>query len=193
MLPYGNGCTPDGEVVCSSIFTVGESILNVALTAINGYPYADACDAPMVEGVVTIGRAVGYEPDMVTVALQNFGPSPRSRDDRGNLPNRVMWRATWQIQLVESGWLTFLEAGDDEIVMAPSELIHANAAYSYSHAEMMYRALASAVLGRNIPGACEDNGCFADLGDLVPIDPDGHTVGWETSCSVEIDISKSCS
>ena len=193
MLPYGNGCTPDGEIVCSSIFAVGTSIMNVALNALNNYPYANACDAPSIEGIVTIGRAVGYEPDMLTVALQNFGPSPGSRDSRGNLPNRVVWRATWQVRLVESGWLTFLEAGDDEIVMSPADLIHANAAYSYSHAEMMYRALANAVLGRKIPGACKESSCFADLADLTPVDPDGHTVGWETSCTVEIDISQSCS
>ena len=139
MLPYGNGCTPDGEVVCSALFTVGESILDVALKGLNDYSYADACDAPMIEGIVTVG-----------------------------------------------------EGGDDEIVRAPPHLIHANAGYSYSHAEMMYRPLAAAVMGRTLEGMCGEAGCFSSIGDLVPVDPDGHTVGWQTSCVVEVDISRGC-
>ena len=192
MLPYGNGCTPDGEVVCSALFTVGESILDVALKGLNDYSYADACDAPMIEGIVTVGRATGYEPDMVIVSLSSFGPSPGSFDSRGNLPNRAVWRASWDIQLIETGWSTFVEGGDDEIVLAPPHLIHANAGYSYSHAEMMYRPLAAAVMGRTLEGMCGEAGCFSSIGDLVPVDPDGHTVGWRTSCVVEVDISRGC-
>ena len=67
-------------------------------------------------------------------------------------------------------------------------LIEANAKHAYSHAESLYRAVADAVLQRQVKGGCKDNGCFASVGNLLPVEPDGHTVGWQFTCELEIDM-----
>lgn len=182
-------CACDVDPCCTSVFCIGRALKDVALEAVNdGGCYNDSCAAPNVDGIVTVGRGDGYEPDMVIVSLLQLATSPRSADQRGNMPGTVLFRAEWQIRLTESGWITFIETDNEPQMLAP-DLIEANAAHSYSHAEQMYRAVADAVLTRKVVGCNDRASCFAAVGPLVPLDPGGHTVGWQMTVTLEVDLN----
>jgi hypothetical protein len=185
-------CSDDPIVCCTHLFDVGEQIKDIALEAVNNPDcYDEVCAAPNVEGIVTIGRASGYPPDLVTVSLVSFGPSVRSNDNRNNTRAAITWRAMWNIQLVESGWQTF-EDLDDDIVMVDPAVFTAMTKASMSHAEQMYRRVVNAAL-RNQLGGCGKVGCWKHIGDLFPVDPSGLTVGWSFQLGIGIDLDRSCS
>lgn len=189
MLPNSENCTPGPVVCCDTLFSAGESILNHALDAVNNPAcYLDECHAPHVEGIVTIGSASDYpQTDLLTVSLQRMYPR-QTQPAQGRTPGAISYLSNWRIELVESGWITFEEEGE----LPDPGYISALALHSYSHAEQMFRRLTNAVATGQIADGCKGANCGASMGDLEPIEPRGHLVGWRTSVTVPIDLSKAC-
>ena len=175
---------------CTSIFDLGHSILDVALCAINDEAcVASPCEFPGMDGIVTVGDGRGYaDVDLMTVALQSLRP-----DSQQAKRQSTRFVASWQIQFVESNWLTFVEGDNNEIVPADPGLIQLLASYSYSHAEQVYRAVLQAILEPTSAIIGCGRECGATVGPLFPLQPSGHTVGWQFLVDVPFDMSRNCS
>jgi len=183
-LPFSD-CDIPFDVCCDTLFATGEEILDIVLPAVNNCVAPSAC-APHtpIAGYVTMGVTV-RDPvvDYVVVSLDRLETSRGSQDDAGKLQTPV-WRALYQVRLVESNWPTAEEVNEQIFVPSP-ELTHAIARHSYAHGEAMFRALANAVTSRTAkPGIqlCT----FHMVEPLVPVEPSGGTTGWETSVWVNI-------
>lgn len=197
MLPPAHGCEPGDVVCCNTFFATGEAILDLGLAAVNDEScYPDECEAPKIEGFVTMGRGQEYPIfDALIVSFMALSPTPRSSDAHRNISGAPLWRITWQVKLVESGWMVFVPSDDEEVVPAPPELIHSNARHAFSHIESLYRALANAVITRSLPGLCGsevDQSCYANISELTPLEPSGITVGWVFTITHDIDLRGGC-
>lgn len=193
MLPNYGDCTPGPAVCCDTLFTTGETILNHALAAVNNPDcYLDDCHAPHVEGIVTIGSSRSYpQTDLLTVSMARLTPR-QTQIAQGRTPGPISWLSIWNVELIESGWITFEDAGNEEVGLPDPGYVSLLALHSYSHAEQMYRRLANAVTNGTIGDGCKGGNCGASIGDLIPVEPMGHLVGWSTTVTVPIDLSKSC-
>jgi len=174
-LPHEH-CAP-GEVCCTSLFDVAANILEIAHTAVVGCSDCD-CDLPPIVGYVSMGyRVEDPQADYVAVSLLSVFPSPRSADQSGNMQLPV-YRASFQVKLLETGWP--MPYGDGEEILVPDPDFVQNAArHSYAHGEAMYRALANALARKELNLACRD--CFQRIEPLQPVEPSGGTVGWMTN------------
>lgn len=192
MLPNRDGCVPGEAICCDVLFSVGESILEHALAGVsNPDCYLDECHNPHVDGIVTIGRASSYpQADLLTVSMERLSPRP-TRSAGGRTTGAITFVSVWQVELVESGWVTFEDAGNDEVALPDPSLVTMLAMHSYSHAEQMFRRIANAVSSGGIAN-CPAGNCGATLDDLVPIDPQGHLVGWRTTVTVPVNLSQPC-
>jgi hypothetical protein len=193
MLPYGDGCEPGDLICCDVLFSVGESIKDHALAGVNNPDcYLDECHNPNVDGIVTIGRASSYpQADLLTVSMERLSPR-QVRPAAGRATGSTSFVSVWQVELIESGWVTFEDAGEEEAALPDPGYVSALAMHSYSHAEQMFRRVANAVSSGKIAG-CPGNNCGASLGDLTPIEPRGHLVGWTLTVTVPVDLSQPCS
>lgn len=192
MLPNSETCIPGPDVACDQLFSIGESILAVAMDAVNNQGgYTDECSAPNVDGMVVVGRPDGYpQLDIIIVSMARLNPRPNpSSAGRPTAP--FTFESTWIVRLIETGWVTFEDAGDEEPAIPDPGFLSALSLHSYAHAEQMFRALANAISTGAIAG-CPQGSCHASIRDLLPVDPQGHTVGWETSVTIPVDLSKSC-
>jgi hypothetical protein len=189
MLPNSQDCLPGPFVCCDVLFTAGETILNVALDAINNADcYLDECHAPNMEGIVTIGPASNYpHADLLTVSMERMR-ARQTQIAQGRTPNPSAQLSVWNVEFMESGWITFGEEGE----IPDPQFLQMLAMHSYGHAEQMYRRLVNAVATGTIAEGCKGGNCGASIGDLIPIDPRGHLVGWRTTVTVPIDLSKVC-
>lgn len=180
-LPH-EGCAP-GDVCCETLFASAENILEVAYNAVCNCSVVD-CDLPDMAGYVSMGRTI-EDPtaDYVAVSLISVGASPRSADQSGNM-QLPMFRANFQVKLLETGWP--MPQGDGvEIVVPPPALVQDVARHSFAHGEAMYRALNGALTGRTLNASC--NTCFQRIEPLTPIEPSGGTVGWTTNIVLGMD------
>lgn len=193
MLPNHYVCSPGGAVCCDTLFSVGEAILTHALAAVNNPAcFLDECHAPNVDGIVTIGSASSYpQTDLLTVSMERMFPR-QTQVAQGRTPGAISYLSTWRVELVESGWVTFEDAGNEEVGLPDVGYVQLLALHSYSHAEQMFRRLTNALITGQIVDGCKGTNCGASMGDLVPIEPRGHLVGWRTSVTVPIDLSKNC-
>lgn len=168
-------------------FSIADNLLEIAHTAVVGCIPETSCDLPVLVGYVAVGTRV-RDPlsDYVVVSLSSLAPTRRSSDASGRM-RLPIYRATFQIRLLESGWP--VPWGDDEIIVPSADEYMQAAKHSYSHAEAMYRALHIALTTNELTGGCTD--CFASIGALEPVEPSGGSVGWETTVVTEFDMSKS--
>lgn len=183
-LPFSD-CDIPYDVCCDALFSTAEEILDIVLPAVNNCVAPSPCrpHAP-IAGYVSMGVLV-QDPvaDYVVVSLSRLETSQGSQDDAGRLQVPV-WRALYQVRLLESNWPTAEELNEQIYVPSP-DLTHAIARHSYAHGEAMFRALANAVTARsaNMSGKpCT----FHMIEPLVPVEPTGGTVGWETNVWVNI-------
>jgi hypothetical protein len=191
MLPNSEECTPGPAVCCDALFSVGEKILAHALEAVNNPAcYLDECHNPNIEGIVTLGRASSYpQADLLTCSMQRLFVKP-AQNRQGQIAAAPAFLSTWELELIESGWVTFEDAGNEQVGIPDPGYIQMLALYSYSHAEQMFRRVANAIAVGDL--GCRGNGCGATIGDLVPVDPLGHLVGWRLSVTVPVDFTKDC-
>jgi len=175
-------CAP-GDVCCEDLFGSAERILQVAYDAVCNCSVVD-CDLPEMAGYVSMGRNV-EDPvsDYVAVTVIDVRPSPRSADQQGNM-QLPMYRARFQVKLLETGWPT--PQGDgDEIIVPPPSLVQNVSRHSYSHGEAMYRALGGALTARTLNASCGT--CFQRIEALVPVEASGGSVGWQTEIVLGMD------
>lgn len=193
MLPNSENCAPGPAVCCDTLFSVGESILAHALDAVNNPDcYLDECHAPHIDGMVTIGEASSYpQADLLTVSLDRMTPR-QTQVAQGRTTGIITWLSVWHVELIESGWITFEDAGNEQVGLPDPGYIQMLALHSYSHAEQMFRRLANVTINGTLADGCKGGNCGASIGDLVPIKPQGHLVGWSTKVTVPIDLSKAC-
>lgn len=193
MLPNSADCTPGSSVACDQLFAVGESILQVAFDAVNNEgAYVNECDHPNVDGMVVVGRADGYpQTDIIIVSMARLTPRLNAASTTSRPTAPLSFDSVWNVRLVETGWVTFEDGGDEEVIIPDPGFITALALHSYGHAEQMYRALANAVSIGTLAN-CAKGRCQATIRELAPVDPMGHTVGWETIVQVPIDLSQPC-
>jgi len=170
-------------------FTIAENILDISLSAVLGCLMDVSCPLPEIVGYITVGtRVQDPVPDYLVVSLVSLSPSPGS-SDRNQKMHIPIYRAEFQVRLLESGWP--VPAGDDEAIEMPSPFEYSSASkYAYSHGEAMYRALHVALTNNDLNPYCEQ-GCFKAISQLLPIDPSGGTVGWETTVTTDFDITGS--
>jgi hypothetical protein len=189
MLPNNEDCLPGPIVCCDTLFSAGHTILHHALDAINNADcYLNECDAPNMDGIVSIGGASNYpHADLLTVSLQRMYPR-ETRIAQGRTPGATTFLSIWNVEFVETGWITFGEEGE----LPDPGMLEMLAMHSYSHAEQMFRRLRNAVTTGDIADGCKGGNCGASIGDLFPIEPRGHLVGWRTTVTVPIDFSKVC-
>lgn len=181
-LPFGP-CDIPLDVCCTSLFDVAEHVLDIVLPAVNDCLTPSECsDTPMIAGYVSMGTQI-QDPvaDYVVVSLQTISTSPGSRDAVGRM-QLPMYRATYQVRLLETGWPTAESSGEEIWVPSP-EQVHDISRHAYAHGERMFRALADALVRKTLgPGACT----FTAIGQLFPIEPSGGTVGWQTTVEIGI-------
>jgi hypothetical protein len=171
------------------LYTIAANILEVAHCAVVECTVGLPCPLPEIVGYVSVGvRIEDPVPDRLVVSLANLGASPQSSDNAGRM-NIPMWRATYQVQLLESGWPT--PQGDMEEIVVPTAEEYASAAmHAYAHGEKMYRALVVA-LHQNELNPYQNDGTFKRIADLAPMEPSGGTVGWETTVTVDCPLNAS--
>lgn len=177
-------CAP-GDVCCESLFASAEKILEVAYNAVCNCSVVD-CDLPDLAGYVSMGRNI-EDPvaDFVAVSLRSVAPSPRSADQFGNMQLPI-YRAVFQVKLLETGWP--MPQGDgDEIITPPPMLVQNVAKHSYAHGEAMYRALNGAMTANTLNASCNSGNCFSRIDPLEPIEPSGGTAGWITGITLGMD------
>ena len=194
MLHNHGDCVPGPAVCCDTLFAIGESIRDLALAGVNNPAcFLDECHNPGVEGIVTIGQASSYpEPDLLTVSMQRLVPRTTNVPGaQGRTPGAITFISTWQVELIESGWITFEDAGDEQVGLPDPGYVQMLSLHSYAHAEQMFRSLANAVATGGI-AHCQAGNCGASMGELFPVEPLGHLVGWRTSVMVPVDFSKVC-
>ena len=175
-------CAP-GDVCCETLYATAERILDVAYNAVANCSVVD-CNLPELAGYISMGARI-EDPlaDYLVVTLRNVAPSPRSADQAGSM-NLPMYRATFQVKLLETGWPQ--PSGDpDEIIIPSPALVHEVARHSYAHGEAMYRALGGALTARTLNASC--NTCFQRIDPLEPVEPSGGTTGWVTAIVLGMD------
>jgi hypothetical protein len=179
-LPHEH-CAP-GDVCCTSLFEIADRILKVAYDAVTGCSVLD-CELPELAGYVSMGEQI-QDPvaDYLVVSLTSVGPSARSADPSGNM-QLPLYRANFQVKLLETGWPQ-PEGDEDEIIVPSPELVHNVTRHSYAHGEAMYRALGRALTGRRL-NPCGD--CFQRIEPLRPVEPSGGTTGWVTNIVMGMD------
>jgi hypothetical protein len=180
-------CETPLDVCCDKAFLIADRILDIAHTAVTACIPEGDCGGPPIVGYVTVGtRIQDPRSDYLVVSLAGIAPSRRSADTTGRMQLPI-YRASFLVQLLESGWPT--PWGDEEQIFTPNpdEFMQA-AKHSYSHAEAMYRALHVALTNNDLIPGCRDGSCYAAIGDLIPLEPSGGSVGWETGIVVGFDL-----
>lgn len=169
-LPHEH-CAP-GDVCCTSLYDVAENLLEIAHTAVVGCSFVE-CALPELVGYVSMGQRIeDPQADYLVVSLQSINPTQGDRAGNMQLP---LYRATFQVKLLETGWP--MPHGDDEMIVIPTpELVTNVARHAYAHGEAMYRALANALARKELNPTCND--CYQSISPLTPIEPSGGTTGW---------------
>ena len=166
-------CAP-GDVCCTTLFDTAHHILDIAYNAVCNCSVVD-CDLPDLAGYVSMGRRI-EDPtaDYVAVTVTSVFASPRSADNAGSM-HLPMWRANFQVKLLETGWP--MPYGDgEEIIVPPPQLVQNVARHSFAHGEAMLRALNGALTGGTLNQSC--NSCFQRIDPMEPVEPSGGTTGW---------------
>lgn len=170
-----------GEVCCTAQYAIAESILDIAYNAVADCIGEPRCGEPALAGYVAMGaRVEDPQSDYLTVSWVTTAASTRSADAGGRMVNPI-YRSTFQVKLLESGYP--MPTGDDEqiVLPTPQEYAWANA-HLYAHGEAMFRALANALArGTLIP---DDLGRFKRIEPLVPIEPSGGSAGWTVNLTI---------
>lgn len=181
-------CAPE-NVCCDMLYTIAANILEVAHCAVIECTVGLPCPLPEIVGYVSVGIQVQDPiPDYLVVSLASLGASPQSSDVAGRM-YIPQWRATYQVRLLESGWPTPTGDGEEIIVPVPAD-VAAAAMHSYAHGEKMYRALFTA-MERNELNPYANDGTFKRIEPLVPVEPTGGTVGWQTAITVDCPLQAS--
>jgi len=184
-LPSGACDIPD-PTCCMSLHDIANQILVAAHDAVLACQVDTACEQGALVGYVAMGaRTEDPVSDYLTVALARLDVpfiSERNQKVQNFMPE---FRAFYRVTLLESGYPTPQDNGDEIIVPDPA-LVHAVAAHAYAHGEAMYRALAHAVA----KGAIGGPGCgVVRLGGLDPIQPSGGSTGWTVDLEIAVRFS----
>ena len=171
------------------LYTIAANILEVAHTAVVECTLGIPCPLPEIIGYISVGvRIEDPIADRLVVSLTSLGPSPGSSDNSGRM-YIPQWRGRFQVQLLESGWPT--PTGDLEEIIVPSPEDLATAAlHSYGHGEKMYRSLFAA-MQMNELNPYNAAGPFKRIDPLVPLEPSGGTVGWQTTVELDCPLQNS--
>jgi hypothetical protein len=183
-LPYID-CEIPYDVCCDNIFTAAEVILDAVLPAVNSCVTPSKCGDPIpIVGYVSMGTRI-EDPvaDYVVVSLANLTKSPGSEDQTGKLHVPV-WRAEFQVRLLESGW-AMAEEINEEIYVPDPVVTHALARHSYAHGEAMFRAVANLVTSRS--ASISGSNCqFHTVSALIPLEPSGGATGWQMTVTMNL-------
>lgn len=179
-----NECAAE-DVCCTSLYDMAASILDIAYTAVSNCSTFN-CPVPELVGYVSMGAQIADpHADFLVVSLLSVAAAPESGGGRGNhhLP---IYRATFQIKLLETGWPT--PHGDSESIVIPEPvLVNDVTRHSMAHGEAMFRALANALATNVLPG---DSQSFRRLEPLRPVEPSGGAVGWVTNLTLGTEFGR---
>jgi len=182
-------CDVPLDVCCDMAFTIASNILEIAHTAVVGCIPITPCPLPEIVGYISFGlRVEDPVPDYLVVSLASLTPTPLSAD-RNQKMHLPIYRAEFQVRLLESGWPQ--PTGDDQEIIPPEpDEFAAAAKHAYAHGEAMYRALHVALTNNELNPYCQ-SGCFKAISALTPVEPTGGTVGWDVNITTDFDMSKS--
>jgi hypothetical protein len=178
-------CYDGQDPCCDHMFVIADNILEIAHTAVVGCMIGLDCLNPL-EGYISVGQRINDPAsDYLVVSLIQIYPTQGS--DLGNGKMFIpLFRAEFQVRLLETGWP--LAWNDDQEIIVPTAAEYSNAArFSFAHAQVMYKALANALVANELNPFC-DAGCFKSISNLVPVEPTGGSVGWECIITVDADL-----
>lgn len=140
--------------------------------------YPTTCSQPLA-AYITFGNGDDGIVDSLTVSAGTVQATPNQRAGQFNL-----YRVTYTIRLLESGWPTAHVDGD--VIVMPSPDAQAIASkHVFSMGEAMHRRLSSLVTQRAlVPSSVRCSN--ATVGTMQPIPPSGGTVGWQVPVVVDL-------
>lgn len=177
MLP-NDDCVISEQVCCTSLYDIAQHILSGLYEGLLDCFQQTPCNPGGLLAYVTMGEGDDLVLDAVTVALTSIEPSYNTVARNDTSPFGL-YRATFTVRLLESGWpMAFEENGE---IFVPDPVIqNAVARHAFGHGERMYRRLTyMASHGECVPTgvACSK----VEVTSLRPLNPSGGTVGWETT------------
>jgi len=177
MLPNGD-CVTTEEVCCTSLYDIAQTILSNLYEGMLECFQPTPCNEGGLLAYVTMGDGDDLVLDALTVALTSIDPSFNTVARNDTSPFGL-YRATFTIRLMESGWpMAYEENG--EIFVPDPVMQNAMARHAFGHGERMYRRLTyMASHGECVPAgvACSK----AEVTSLRAMNPMGGSIGWETT------------
>jgi len=181
--PLEPDCDISPDVCCDAFWGVANHLVVVVLDGLENCRPTEICDDDWFHGYVPHGiRVEDPAPNYVVASLANVSIVNSNQRTAQFFPRYL---AVYQVRLLESGWP--MAQDDGESIWVPDHRdLHALSRHSYSHGEVMWRALANAVATGNIqPRHCS----FEQLGTFRPVEPSGGTVGWQVDVTVDVPLS----
>lgn len=163
---------------CFSLHDIATHLLTHTYDAlIECYPPPDCCTP--LRAYVTLGNGDDGIVDAVCVMAGGIIGTANQQPGMMNL-----WRSTFTVRLLESGWPTARVDGDT-IVLPSVEEQQAAAVHVYAMGEAMHRRLSYLASKRSLTPSnvrCSN----ATLGPFLPIPPQGGVAGWQVTVSVDL-------
>jgi len=177
MLPNGD-CVVSEEVCCTNLYDIAQHILSGLYEGMLECFQPTQCDPGGLLAYVTMGDGDDLVLDALTVALTSVDPSFNTVARNETSPFGL-YRATFTIRLLESGWpMAYEENG--EIFVPDPVAQNAMARHAYAHGERMYRRLTyMASHGECVPAGMSCS--KVEVSALRAMNPQGGSIGWETT------------
>lgn len=177
-LPLFNCSGVEDEVCCEALWRIGEHILDIAFTALEGCTTPGTCKGPGLTKYIAFSDASTWCCDTVAVFMDGTSATTGSAASlqTGLQTSRIGLTTQWRVQLRESCYPTL----DNEGTPTPKEYHFVNR-HLYAHGEMMLRALQQAHEHKNLHPA----GCAASaIRFFRPLPVQAYCVGWEAQVEV---------
>lgn len=176
-----------GDICCDTLALIADRIRTVAARALEECLDPD-CASREFRSFATVGPLI-QDPlgESLIVHMTNVGPTPQSADRSANLLPVGLYRADFQVQLLETGWPVIeVDELGNAIQVPDSDIVNALTLHSMSHAEKMYRALADGIQRRTLfASASNPHIGKIQLSNLTPVQPTSFLVGWNCAVRVE--------
>jgi len=182
-------CAADipSDVCCDTFATIAGRIRTVALAGLVTCLDPSCADREF-RSYTSIGPSI-QDPlgDSLIVHMITAGPTAGSSDGPGNLLQVAVFRAEFEVRLLENGWPQISVDDMSKQIIAPdADYIDAVAQHAMGHGEKMYRTLANSIQRRQMfTGASNGHIGKVQISPLTPIQPSAFMVGY--SCRVYVE------